>query len=385
MHRYLHRAATALVVGLLIGGLVLTHPFAADAAPSQQSLVVVGAGPGGSPHVRLFLANGDPTTTSFYAYGANFHGGVDVALADLDGDGTQEIVTGAGPGGAPHVRVFRLDGTPIDKWSFYAYAPGFTGGVHVGVSDVDGDGDQEIVTGAGPGGAPHVKVFELSNDAPTAIRSFYAYSPSFTGGVYATGMYADDETDNQSIVTGAGPGGAPHVLVYNPATTATTASFYAYAPGFTGGVNVDAIDLNEAAGDAIITGPGAGGGPHVRAFSAAGVPETGFFAYAQGFTGGVDVGAFYGNNESINEAILTAPMGGTAPILSFGDEGDPGAFNGLTPQPFPGFTGGIHIAGGFSLFDPANPSGTTTTTSTSTSSTSTSSSTTSTTLTVNIS
>ena len=37
---------------------------------------------------------------------------------------------GAGPGGAPHVRVFRTDGTIVG--SFYAYEESFNGGVNVG-------------------------------------------------------------------------------------------------------------------------------------------------------------------------------------------------------------------------------------------------------------
>jgi hypothetical protein len=351
------------------------NPFSANAAPSDQALVVTGAGPGGAPHVRLFLANGQPTTTSFYAYNPAFSGGVDVALADLDGDGRQEIITAAGAGGAPHVRVFDLGGQPIDKWGFFAYAQTFTGGVHVGVSDVDGDGNQEIVTSAGAGGGPHVKVWELAADVPTTMRSFFAYDQNFLGGVYATGIYNED-SNNTGIVTGAGPGGAPHVKVFNPAASATTASFYAYGITFSGGVNVEAIDVHDEGIDEIITGPGAGGGPHVRYFTALGVADgPGFFAYPNNFSGGVDVGAFFGNAETL-ESTLTAPMSGTAPIYSWNEVHQLGAFNGLTPQPYGSFGGGIHIAGGFSSFDPANPSNTTTTSSTSTSTSTTSTSTT---------
>src|SRR5262249_13700038 len=60
-----------------------------------------------------------------------FTGGVWVGAADVDGDGHAEIVTGAGIGGGPHVRVIRFDGSLTEVASFYAYDPQFIGGVSV--------------------------------------------------------------------------------------------------------------------------------------------------------------------------------------------------------------------------------------------------------------
>ena len=81
-----------------------------------------------------------------------FTGGVFVAAGDVNGDGCADIVTGAGAGGGPHVRVF--DGrTGTETHGFFAFAPAFTGGVRVAAGDVNGDGHAEIIIGAGPGGA----------------------------------------------------------------------------------------------------------------------------------------------------------------------------------------------------------------------------------------
>jgi hypothetical protein len=96
-----------------------------------------------------------------------------------------EIITGAGrPGGGPHVRAFSLaGGTPTEVASFFAYDPAFSGGVTVAAADLTGDGVAEIISGAGPGGGPHVRAFSLAGGTPTEVASFFAYDPAFSGGV----------------------------------------------------------------------------------------------------------------------------------------------------------------------------------------------------------
>ena len=77
----------------------------------------------------------------FYAYHPLFSGGVSVATGDLDGDGVAEVITGAGPGGGPHVRVWRIaGGTATEILGFYAYSPYSPGGTFVAAGDMDGDG-----------------------------------------------------------------------------------------------------------------------------------------------------------------------------------------------------------------------------------------------------
>src|SRR5205814_1435174 len=147
--------------------------------------IVTAAGPGGGPHVKVFDGATGFTIASpvsdFFAYDAPFRGGVYVAAGDVNGDGFPDVITGAGTGGGPHVKVFDgLTGAVI--YSFFAYDAAFRGGVTVAAGDVDGDGHADIITGAGPGGGPHVEVFSGATGA--RIRSFFAYSRSFTGGVF---------------------------------------------------------------------------------------------------------------------------------------------------------------------------------------------------------
>src|SRR4051812_6019193 len=66
---------------------------------------VVSADDGGSPVVHLLERNSNrdfPLT----AFDSSFRGGVRTALGDVTGDGTPDVVAAAGPGGGPHVKVF---------------------------------------------------------------------------------------------------------------------------------------------------------------------------------------------------------------------------------------------------------------------------------------
>lgn len=149
----------------------------ADVLGDTNQEIITGAGLGGGPHVRVFDFNGK-VKASFFAYDKNFRGGVNVAAGDVDGDGVSEIITGAGLGGGPQVRIFNSQGQA--KLSFFAYDKNFRGGVNVAVGDVDGDGVSDIVTGAGPGGGPQVRIFDGQG---IEKQSFMAYDKNYRKGI----------------------------------------------------------------------------------------------------------------------------------------------------------------------------------------------------------
>ncbi len=115
----------------------------------------------GTP-TRIFALRKDGSTIgSFSPYADTFLGGASVSLCDIDRDGLQEIITGAGFSGGPHVRIFENDGS-FSGLHFFAYDSSFLGGVSVHCTDVTGDGIPEIITAPGPTGGPHIKIFTAS-------------------------------------------------------------------------------------------------------------------------------------------------------------------------------------------------------------------------------
>ena len=168
------------------------------------------------------------------------------------------VVTGPGSGGTPQVKVFEGSSAIND---FFAYTPTFTGGVTVAHADVNGDGMPDLITGTATGGA-HVKVFNGATNAE--LHSFIAYT-GFTGGVFVAG--GDVNGDGfDDIITGAGSGGPPHVKVFSGVDLSLLASFFATTPAFTGGIRVAAGDFDGDKLADIITGTGPGTAGQVRVF-----------------------------------------------------------------------------------------------------------------------
>jgi len=260
-----------------LGGVSLAS---GDLNGDGLSEIVTGAGPGGGPHVRIFRQDGT-AIGGFMAYITTFRGGVNVAVGDVDNDGRAEIVTSAGPGGGPHVRIFRQDGTAIG--GFMAYPTIFRGGVNVTVGDIDGDGRADIITAPGNGLESMIKVFDSKGNLNT---QFLAFEKEYTSGVRIAA--GDVDGDKVAEVAVSKMSGSGEVRVYGQYVTLKL-KFSPFAD-LAGGVMLTLGDLDGDKVAEIITGAGPGGGPQVKIYNGKGFLRHEFFAFGQDFKGGIQVG-----------------------------------------------------------------------------------------------
>ncbi|HEY0156655.1 MAG TPA: VCBS repeat-containing protein [Thermoanaerobaculia bacterium] len=314
----------------VLSSLALTFSAAAQIA-------LTGPGPGMTPTVKVFengfevnSFNASPSTTS----------GVTVAFGDVDGDGAADLIAGTETAPAS-VKVFSGTTNLQLGSTILPFPQAFTGGVYVASGDVNGDGFDDIVIGAGEGSGvgPRVQVYDGVTRQVTV--DFFAYDLAFTGGVrVASADYNGDRIDD--IITGAGPGGGPRVRVFSGANGALLADFFAFTESEKQGLFVAAGDTNNDGKAEIATALDEGAIPNVRVYNGANnATLMNFIPYSADFLGGVRVGI--GQNADRKYFIFTATGPGTAVSAKMWSFTSPSVAQ--TFAPYGSFNGGAYVAG----------------------------------------
>jgi hypothetical protein len=120
----------------------------------------------------------------------------------------------------------------VEIRSFFAYAPNFGGGVVVAAGDIDGDLRADIITAAGGGAAPHVRAFRGTD--LVELLSFFAFPPGYLGGVRLTTV----QTAAGADIVASAASGATVVAVYDGRSGGLKSAFAPFDPSFLGGVFV---------------------------------------------------------------------------------------------------------------------------------------------------
>ncbi len=221
--------------------------------------ILAAEGRGQLPRVRVYAASGT-LIREFPVLDGRFTGGVHVACGDTNGDGTPEVMVSASRGGGPQIMVYTATGQAIVN--FFAYDQSFHGGVNMTAIDMDGDGHDEIVTGPEVG-APHVKIFQIRSGSVHRLSpGFYAFHPMYRGGVGVAGADLDGDGTRELLVAPSA-NAAPLVKAYS-VRDALVDSFYAFPPSFLGGVQLGGGDTNGDGKEEVLAIPASAGSPQVR-------------------------------------------------------------------------------------------------------------------------
>jgi hypothetical protein len=229
---------------------VITGDVTGDGNPD----VIVAPDGGITPTVKIYDGVTGALLNSFNAFPANYGGiGVRLAVADVNGDGHNDLIVGAGPRSLPQVRV--LNGTTLLSASPAQIGPtinaldaGFRSGVTVAAADLMNSGKAQVIVGAGMGLTPTVNVYDFNGSGYTLLKSFNAFANSFRGGVYVAAADLAGTGTGRQIIVSAGSGSLSTVNVYSSsnllsaAALAQTTSFQAFDSGYAAGVRIAAFD-----------------------------------------------------------------------------------------------------------------------------------------------
>lgn len=162
---------------------VLDPAAAVTPIPAGVAVTVVSGATDGTAQAYTVGSGGQLTAVgpALWPF-AGFTGAVRAVAADVNGDGTQDVVLGTGPGGGSQIRI--LDGKTFTDLTvpFSAFEGSFAGGVFLAAGDFDKDGRADVFVTPDQGGGGRVRVLKLAGDQISTVADFFGIDdPTFRG------------------------------------------------------------------------------------------------------------------------------------------------------------------------------------------------------------
>lgn len=292
-----------------------------------------------APQIKVFNASNAHEDLYFMAFDENFKGGARIARGDFNNDGYGDIAVGAGPGGGPHVKIFDKSGHEV--WNAFPFHKDFKGGVDVAAGDIDGDDRDELVVGQFTDGQAWIKVYKV-NEEKTILNEFLAFSGTFRGGV-RLGCGDIDADGRDEIIAGTGFGGGPQIKVFE-LDGRIIMNFSPFHTDFRGGVDVASGDIDNDGRDEIMASQNLFGQAWIKTYNSRSEILSEFKAYPDSFKGGANIAAADIDNDDKAEIITGTGQNGGPQVRTFEYNGDNLTTNFMAYGQ--DFRGGVDVASG---------------------------------------
>jgi len=251
-----------------------------------------------TPKVRVVSSDGKEVLT-ISPFSKWYTQEVSVAAGDINRDGQDEVIIGAGKGALPTIKIYNLSGKLIKE--FLAFEKWYRGGVEVAVGDVDADMFLDIVATRSSAGSPEIKIY---NNKYEEIGDFLIFPKRFQSGFRVAIGDINGDLVKEIIVTPRA--GKPEIVAFR-VDGLKVADFLAFESSYKKGLSISAGDINADGKAEIIASPLGGRDSEIKFFNDKGELLRSTFP-VPGYKKGFNI-SFIKWGEEKTPSLILAPLG----------------------------------------------------------------------------